>query len=113
MGSSGCLECPEGDIFCSESVSKKFKSKRNNEESGILEKFGKLITSDIFGKSIEFVYYKATFQISGFTIIVSIFSDLNIDLLGDLHFFIKDNFLLIWYMIVMKYLKTFQKQQIK
>ena len=56
-----------------------------------MEEFGKLITSDIFGKSIEFLNYQAYFDIPGFTIIVSIFSEMTFDLVEDLHFFIKDH----------------------
>ena len=57
IGSSSCFKCPEGDKRCGGSESKKFKIKRNNSEkddkSKELEDFGKLMTSIIFGKSIE------------------------------------------------------------
>lgn len=95
ISSSSCFECPEGDILCSGPSTKSSKIKRKNSEKDDkkkeLEEFGKLMTSDIFGKSIEFVNYQATFTIPQYIVIATIFSEITFDLVEDLHFLIKNH----------------------
>ena len=92
-GSSSCFECPKGDKSCSHLKPKKSNIKRNNSEKSDdkLEEFGKLMTLDIFGKSIEFFDNQVTFHIPKFTIIATIFNEITFDLVKDIYFLISNH----------------------
>ena len=70
---------------------KNLKLKDKDDKSKELEDFGKLMTSIIFGKSIEFENNKATIEIPNFLIIITIFNEINFDIIEDLHFLITDH----------------------
>lgn len=89
IGSSSCFECPEGEKSCPDASTKKSKIKRkNSEKDDKLEKFGKLMTKDIFGKDVEFTNYELTFYVGDFMITITLFSDASFDLVQDVHFVI-------------------------
>lgn len=86
-GKNKCIPCPKGYKSCSDSIQKKNLRRTDyqtcNTTQCIMEEFGKIITSDIFGKSIDFTNKKVTFYIPGYKIDVEVLEQVQLDINGN------------------------------
>lgn len=97
LPSGKCVPCPEGDKDCTNPHNKNKNLRRADYENlnttqEIVNQFGKIITSDIFGKSIEFEKGMATFDIPGFRVKVELLSEVSFDNNGNIRFQIVNHF---------------------